>query len=210
MLCGAGIYLAVATDANIPVDFIDEDALEEPGQLAHYKAIFVTQPNIPALGTRGLLAWVASGGHLLTVSNAMNADEFDTPSREFEAASGIAEPQRLRLTLRSDSALPLVANGTLLLHANKTGTRAPFSAYGVRTNLTVGLTDSSTSSGGIDVRTHEILGYFADGGVAVARASISRGTYCGEICLRTLHFSIGTLYCFCTVDQDAHSAEQVH
>ena len=25
-----GLYLALATDANIPVDFVDEDALEEP------------------------------------------------------------------------------------------------------------------------------------------------------------------------------------
>lgn len=179
LLCGAGIYLAVATDANIPVDFLDEDALEEPEQLAHYKAIFVTQPNVPVLGTRGLLAWAASGGHLLTVSNAMNADEFDEPSREFEAASGIAEPQRLRLTLLSDSTLPLVANGTLLLNANESGGGASFSAYGVRANLTVGLTDRSTRSDGIDMRTHEILAVFADGGVAAARASVGRGTYCG-------------------------------
>eukprot|EP01050_Picozoa_sp_SAG11_P002099 SAG11_NODE_102_length_16709_cov_31.066093_6_plen_77_part_00 len=59
-----GLYLALATDANIPVgklqlralaprllrftcfaveDFLDEDALEESEQLGHYKAIFVTQ-----------------------------------------------------------------------------------------------------------------------------------------------------------------------
>ena len=43
-------------------DFLDEDALEEPEQLAHYKAIIVTQPNVPAAGTRGLLAWVTDAG----------------------------------------------------------------------------------------------------------------------------------------------------
>jgi hypothetical protein len=31
-----GLYLAMATDSNIPVDFIDEDALEEPEVLAQY------------------------------------------------------------------------------------------------------------------------------------------------------------------------------
>ena len=136
--------------------------MEAPDQLGHYKAIFVTQPNVPAAGTRGLLAWVADGGHLITVSNAMNADAFDTPSREIEAASGIVEPSRPRLVLHSDSSLALAANGTLSLDS---ATVELFAAYGVRANLSVA---SRQSDGG----SPEILGRFADGGVALARAAV--------------------------------------
>lgn len=151
------------TQLSARADFLDEDALEEPEQLGHYKAIFVTQPNVPVLGTRGLLVWVANGGHLITVSNAMNADAFDTPSRELEAASGIAEPSRLRLELSSDSSLALAANGTLSL--SMISAMVPFAAYGVRANLSV-------ASRQIDGGSQKVLGRFADGGVALARASV--------------------------------------
>ena len=122
----------------------------------------MTQPNVPAAGTRGLLAWVVDGGHLITVSNAMNADEFASPSRELEAASGIAEVSRPRLELSSDNSLRLAANGTLSLSS---ATAEVFTAYGVRGNLSV-------ASRQRDAVSQEILGRFADDGAALVRASV--------------------------------------
>ena len=121
----------------------------------------MTQPNVPAAGTRGLLAWVADGGHLMTVSNAMNADEFASPNRELEAASGITEQSRPRLELSSDSSLRLAANGTLSLNSSV----GAFTAYGVRGNLSVA---SRQRDGG----SQEVLGRFADDGAALVRASV--------------------------------------
>lgn len=147
---------------GVPPDFLDEDALEEPAQLRHYRAIFVTEPNVPAAGTAGLLAWVNDGGHLLTVSNAMVADAFDTPSAALEAASGIKEPKRQRLALWSDSSLKIAANGTLTLDAEGIA----FVAYGVHANLSVVPSGQRPSDGS------EILGHFADGGAALARSPV--------------------------------------
>jgi hypothetical protein len=57
-----GLYLALTTDSNIPVDFIDEDTLLEPKRLARYKLLVVTQPNVPAAGQRQLVKWARAGG----------------------------------------------------------------------------------------------------------------------------------------------------
>ena len=56
--------------SQIPVDFIDEDALEEPGTLSQYKQLWLTQPNIPAAGLEGIARWVREGGVVVSVSNA--------------------------------------------------------------------------------------------------------------------------------------------
>ena len=61
-----------ATDSNIPVDFLDEDALEEPGVLSQYKMILLTEPDVPAKGLAGLLDWAKAGGMLVTVSGAVS------------------------------------------------------------------------------------------------------------------------------------------
>ena len=102
--------------------------------------------------------------------------------RELEAASGIAEPQRERLALGSDSSLKLAANGTLSLGSNATAGDESFSAFGVHANLSV-------------VGKQEILGQFEDGGVAVARALVRYFTTSTANCIiiaQILHFS----YCF--------------
>lgn len=60
--------------SQIPVDFIDEDALEEPGTLSQYKQLWLTQPNIPAAGLEGIARWVREGGVVVSVSNAGKCD----------------------------------------------------------------------------------------------------------------------------------------
>lgn len=97
-----GWYLALATDSNIPVDFIDEDALEEPDTLSRYKLIVVTQPNIPVAGMGGLAQWVRSGGTIVTVSAAGIADEYDEPNDTLNELIGVREDPRNRIVLLSE------------------------------------------------------------------------------------------------------------
>jgi hypothetical protein len=56
------VYTLLAVDENVPVDFLDEDALLEADVLAQYKVIFLTQPNIPSAGMLGVGKWVEAGG----------------------------------------------------------------------------------------------------------------------------------------------------
>jgi hypothetical protein len=73
-----GLYTALAVDSGIPVDFLDEDALLELETLAQYKAIYLTEPNIPRAGMAGVVEWVTkTGGVLVTVSNAATFDEYN-------------------------------------------------------------------------------------------------------------------------------------
>lgn len=74
-----GIYTALATDEGLDVDFIDEDALSDSAALNRYKAIYVTQPNVPSHGLATLLLWVQAGGVLVTVSGAASYDEYNMP-----------------------------------------------------------------------------------------------------------------------------------
>ena len=75
-----GLFTALAVDENLPVDIIDEDALLENEVLAQYRAIWLTQPNIPSAGLANVRQWAAAGGTLVTVSNAATADEYNMPS----------------------------------------------------------------------------------------------------------------------------------
>ena len=75
-----GLYLALAVAMNIPVDFIDEPALEEPAIINQYKVLIVTQPNLPNVSMHGLLSWLRAGGTLITTANAATRDEYNEPT----------------------------------------------------------------------------------------------------------------------------------
>ena len=47
------LYLALQ-HANVPVDFVEEDDLSAEG-LKDYRVLYVTEPNIPVEGQRGLI-----------------------------------------------------------------------------------------------------------------------------------------------------------
>ena len=173
-----GLYLALVTDSNIPVDFLDEDALEEPGTLAKYKLIWVTQPNIPAAGSAGLAAWVHQGGTLVTVSGAGGSDAFDEPCTTLSDLAGVREAPRERIEVMSDTTLnPFAPRSTPTLpSAHGTATLAPgttplpFFAQGAVGNLTRG-------SGGAAAT----LASFADGRPAITSKLNGKG--------RALHFA---------------------
>jgi hypothetical protein len=132
-------YMALATESNIPVDFLDEDALEEPQTLAQYKLIVVTQPNVPTDGQINLARWVRAGGTIVTVSAAGIADEYDDPSDIFATLAGVRESVRDRIALLSETDVNVGQPG-LLPEQNGTATLidAPlrFTAKGVVGKLT--------------------------------------------------------------------------
>lgn len=68
-----GLFRALAQYSNRQIDFIDEDVLTDEGLLP-FKALIVTEPNVPAEGQAAILRWVQSGGNLATVSGAMASD----------------------------------------------------------------------------------------------------------------------------------------
>ena len=186
-----GLYLALATDANIPVDFIDEDALEEPETLAKYKVIYVTQPNLPEAGARGLATWVKDGGGtLVTTSGAGVADAYDEPSTTLSSLRGSKEAPRPRIALGSDTDInvdqptPLPSqNGTAAILAGSPP--RPFTAVGVvgKAVPTGGGCGGGGGGGGSSGRDGggggapwcgtDLLATFADGSPAITR---NRGT----------------------------------
>lgn len=81
------LYLALM-HANIPCDFVDEDDLDAD-DLAAYKVLYVTTPNVPTERQRGLLEWVGRGGHLVTTCGALTRDRYDENDFTFREAVGL-------------------------------------------------------------------------------------------------------------------------
>jgi hypothetical protein len=140
-----GLYLALATDSNLPVDFIDEDALEEPATLAKYKLIWVTEPDIPSAGAQGLASWVKAGGTLVTVSNAGTGDEYNEPSTVLSTLAGVTETSRQRIAVMSDTDInadqtpPLpISKGTADVTGGEALTFTAFGAVGKLSTVTKG------------------------------------------------------------------------
>jgi hypothetical protein len=91
-----GLFRAIAQYSNRQVDFIDEDLLTDEG-LAPFKALIVTEPNVPSEGQAAIISWVKSGGHLATVSGAMASDRYAHRTTTLSAATGVVEAPRSRV-----------------------------------------------------------------------------------------------------------------
>ncbi len=151
------LYLALQ-HANVPVDFVEEEDLS-PAGLKDYRVLYVTEPNVPIEGQRGLAEWVKGGGTLVTVSGAGTHDRYDEPSSLLAESFGIADPPRDRLLVANTKSLPDVAKGN--------GTCGEFTAVGVQGRL-------HEVPEGVKAR-------FADGSPAVVHRQVGRG--------RVVHFA---------------------
>lgn len=153
-----GLYVALAIDSNIPVDFLDEDALLEPSTLAQYKLIIVTQPDVPTTGMVGLRSWVKAGGTLVTTSGAATGDRYNEPSTIISDLAGYTESPRQRLVFLEGELPPGAATmaGEVMLGQ----TIRPFEALGVAGSLS--LNPDAAGSPGL-----EVLGNFSNGSAAV-------------------------------------------
>lgn len=88
------IYTAL-THAHLPVDPLDEGALEEwpADSLRRYRVIYISGPNLTAAATRKLAAWVAAGGVLVTTGGGMRCDEANQPSDAMNQLLGLKSRQ---------------------------------------------------------------------------------------------------------------------
>jgi hypothetical protein len=78
------LFRTLAEVLNLGVDFVDEDELLLPTSLAKFKVLYVTEPDLPLAGGAALVAWVKSGGTLITVAGAGQFDEYDEPTAVFQ------------------------------------------------------------------------------------------------------------------------------
>lgn len=121
-----GLYDALQ-HANVPADFVDEDDLT-PAGLKPYRVLYVTEPNIPAEGQRGIVQWVRAGGTLAMVTGAGSRDRYDDACRILADGVGVAEKPRERLLVSRIGALPKVGTGR--------GELGEFTAFGARGTYT--------------------------------------------------------------------------
>ncbi|HXK22525.1 MAG TPA: hypothetical protein VMS55_07610 [Myxococcota bacterium] len=73
-----GLHFAL-THAGYVVDFVDATDILERDALARYRALYVTEPNVPWPVQQRIASWVRSeGGTLVAMPGALTADQFDT------------------------------------------------------------------------------------------------------------------------------------
>lgn len=145
------LYLALQ-HANVPVEFVDEDNLT-PTKLRELKVLYVTEPNVPIEGQKGLLAWVQEGGTLVTVSGAARKDRYDEPSDGLMKELGIREAPRERMLVPNTMSLKVTAIGK--------GAIGPFEAVGIR--------------GKMDADVDDTFAAFDDGASAIVRRGVGKG-----------------------------------
>jgi hypothetical protein len=152
------LFLALQ-HANIPCDFVDEDDLAKPAELKAYRVFYLTAPNVPAEGQRGLVEWTKAGGTLVTVASAATRDRYDEPCTILSDALGRREAPRPPTPIANLAALKPVPSPIV--------TDVKFTAFGPTATLLVA--------------QGEELAKFADGSTAVVRAALGKG--------RAVHFA---------------------
>ena len=93
------LFRSLQQVANIQVDLIDEDELTAKG-LAPFKALILTEPDIPSAGQSAVAQWMTAGGNLLTVSGAATGDRYNRPATVISSATGILEAPPRQMLLR--------------------------------------------------------------------------------------------------------------
>eukprot|EP01050_Picozoa_sp_SAG11_P034604 SAG11_NODE_12301_length_710_cov_1.119476_1_plen_186_part_00 len=155
--------------------------------LAPYKALILTEPDIPAEGLNAVASWVEAGGHLMTLVGAGANDRYDNPSEILRAVTGVQEaarppcpPYHPRLP-RAPPAPPCRAMINLASHllpvANGTGDLGPITAFG-------GLSKVTAQDSGV-----KTLAKFSDGSPAILRNSHGAGSATHFTYMPCIHFN---------------------
>jgi hypothetical protein len=168
----AGLFRAIQQVSNVQVDFIDEDSLNAK-DLAPFKALILTEPDVPAEGLSAVTSWVKAGGHLMTVAGAGMSDRYDKPSAVLRAVTGVQEsarppcppfhPRAPGAPLGSPCRAMIDLASRLLPVANGTGDLGPIAAFG-------GLSKVTAQDSGVHV-----LAKFEDGEPAIMRNAAAGG-----------------------------------
>ncbi len=149
----ADLFFAFA-HANVPVDFVDEDDLSAAG-LARFKAVYLTEPDVPEEGLKALGAWARAGGTLVTVLDAGTGDRYGRPTTALSSLTGVEQgraPGRVLLTAKGP------APGGRVRGA---GPEGPVLG----------------SKGHLRRHKGEALAWFDDGAPAIVRRAIGRGRH---------------------------------
>lgn len=149
---------------NIQVDLIDEDQLTAKG-LAPFKAVILTEPDIPTEGQTAVTQWLKKGGNLLTVSGAATGDRYNQPATVISSVTGIEEaPPRPRKMIQWTQTLTAVENIT--------GDLGALTAFGVRGHLPGSLSSSDSKQAAV-----RVLAKFSDGSAAIVQnPAVGKGT----------------------------------
>ena len=156
------LFRSLQQVANIQVDLIDEDQLTTEG-LAPFKAVILTEPDVPKEGQTAVVRWLRMGGNLLTVSGAATGDRYNQPTTVISSVTGIEEvPPRQRMMIQWTQALTPVEKAT--------GDLGPVTAYGVRGHLPGSLLAPDSK------QTLRVLANFSDGSAAIVQnPSVGKG-----------------------------------
>ncbi len=138
--------------ANIPVDFLDEDSMNEK-ELAPYKVLYVTEPDVPVEAQQQIGEWTRKGGTLVTFPGAAKYDRYHESSEVLSNITGLRESAYSRMLMRNLSTLHAVGLGK--------GELGDFTAIGKRSD--------------IDETDMMIGAKFNDGRPAIARHNVGRG-----------------------------------
>src|SRR5262249_1647874 len=95
--------------------------------LKPYRVLYVTEPDIPVEGQRGIAAWVQGGGTLVSGAGAGSGDRYDQPCPVLGDLSGVQE------TLPSKPAES--ARARVKPVVPQSGTSSGFTASGARATL---------------------------------------------------------------------------
>ena len=159
-----GLFRAIQQVSNVQVDFIDEDCLNAK-DLAPFKALILTEPDVPVEGLSEVEGWVKAGGHLMTVTGAGAFDRYDKPTSVLRAVTGVQEAPRPRQMINLASEMLPVANGT--------GDLGPITAFGGRSPPQ----GSGSGLGNFTAQdsTVSVLAKFTDGSPAILRNTAADG-----------------------------------
>lgn len=144
---------------NVPVDFVEERDLN-PRQLAPYKVVYVTSPDVPVEYQEGLLEWVRQGGTLVTCYGALLGDRYNEPSGYFERKTGVRQKDTKRPIAYKVFSLERL-RGPDPKKPWPTGEHGEFCILGFR--------------GNVECEGARVLGNFLDGSPAIIEKPIGRG-----------------------------------
>ena len=146
-----GIHLALQ-HAAISAQAIDEEACAGK-ELAAYKVIYLTAPDLPEEAAEGLLRWVKSGGTLVMTAGSGLFDRYHQPMHLLTDAAGVQPDRPLRTLLHSLNSVPDGAGVT----------------SGSNSLASVGEHEKLTVKGA------EVRATFADGFPALTERTVKRG-----------------------------------
>ncbi len=98
-------HYVIMMRAAVPVRFVDEQSLAE-GDLAGIRVLHITAPDLPKESLDGVLAWVRTGGTLVTVPGAIRFDRYHQPLTGYYDAAGLKPGEALREIAAYDAGKP--------------------------------------------------------------------------------------------------------